>query len=137
MKIFEVVDHTADIGIKAYGKTPQQVFENAAVGMFSLMADLSGVEEKESFDIEAEGEDRESLLVDWLNELLYVFETKEMLLKRFEVTKWTEHHLLGKAYGEKINLKKHQLEAQIKAATYHMLKVSHNDTWLAQVIFDV
>jgi len=137
MKPFEIVDHTADIGIKAYGKTPQEVFENAALGMFSLMVDLSTVQEKEVLDIAIEGEDRENLLVEWLNELIYFFETENILLKRFEITEWSDYHLIARAYGEKIDLKKHSLEAQIKAATYHMLKVSHNDIWQAQVIFDV
>lgn len=137
MKQFEVVNHTADIGIRAYGKTPQEVFENAAAGMFSLMADLSTVKESESFDISVEGEDRENLLVEWLNELLYFFETENVLLKKFEITEWSDHHLSARITGERIDLQRHSLETQIKAATYHTLKVSHNDLWQAQVIFDV
>lgn len=137
MKQFEVVNHTADIGIRAYGKTPQEVFENAAVGMFSLMADLSTVKESESFDISVEGEDRENLLVEWLNELIYFFETENVLLKKFEITEWSDHHLSAIITGERIDLQRHSLETQIKAATYHTLKVSHNDLWQAQVIFDV
>ena len=137
MKQFEVVNHTADIGIRAYGKTPQEVFENAAVGMFSLMADLSTVKESESFDFSVEGEDRENLLVEWLNELLYFFETENVLLKKFEITEWSDHHLSARTTGERIDLQRHSLETQIKAATYHTLKVSHNDLWQAQVIFDV
>ncbi len=137
MKRFEVIEHTADIGIRAYGNTLEEAFENAALGMFSLIADLSTVEEKESLRIEVEGEDRESLLVEWLNELIYVLETSRLLLKRFKVESLGETHLTAIGFGEPLNIQKHHLGEQIKATTYHMLKIQHNQYWQAQVIFDV
>lgn len=137
MRRFEVIEHTADIGIRAFGSTLQEAFENAALGMFSLMAELSTVEERESLRVEVEGEDRESLLVEWLNELIYVLETKNLLLKRFKVEKLEETRLEAVAFGEPLDVQRHKLGEQIKATTYHMLKVTHNQYWEAQVIFDV
>jgi len=137
MKPFEILEHTADIGIRAYGATVEEAFENAALGMFSLISDLNKVEERGSYHIKVEGEDRESLLVEWLNELLYFFETENVLLKKFQISDWSDYHLSAVVAGEKLDLSKHQIEMDIKAATYHMLKVSHNETWEAQVIFDV
>lgn len=137
MKRFEFLEHTADIGIRAFGRTLEEAFENAALAMFSLIADLSNVEEKKSYRLEVEGEDRESLLVEWLNELIYFLETENVLLKRFKVEEISETHLVAAAYGEPLDLEKHAVGVQIKATTYHMLKVSHNQYWEAQVIFDV
>lgn len=137
VKRFEFLEHTADVGIRAYGKTMAETFENAALAMFSLVADLSVVEEKESFRLEVEAEDRESLLVEWLNELIYFLETQNVLLRRFKVEEISDTHLVATGHGEPLDLEKHSVGIQIKATTYHMLKVSHNEYWEAQVIFDV
>ena len=82
--------------------------------------------------------DREALLVNWLNELIYLFEAKGILFHRFEITDITDTELKATAYGEKINLAKHELKTQVKAATYHQLKIERNEAgWKALVIFDV
>ncbi len=138
MQAFEVLEHTADVGLKAYGNTLKEVFENAAVGMFSLITDIENVKPTLSEDIHVEAEDRESLLVEWLNELIYRFEVKYRIYKRFEIIEWDgEYHLHAKAYGEPLDLGRHQLMTQIKACSYHMLKIERNDLWSAQVIFDI
>ena len=137
-KDFEFIDHTADIGILAYGADMKQVFANAARGLFSIITELDNVAATEKRDIQVTAPDREALLVNWLNELIYLFEAKEMLFNRFEITIITDTELKAKAFGEKINLTKHELKTQVKAATYHMLKIEQNeDGWKAQVIFDV
>jgi SHS2 domain-containing protein len=135
---FEFIDHTADIGILAYGADMKQVFANAARGLFSLITDLDSITATEKRDVTVTAPDLETLLVNWLNELIYLFEAKEILFNRFEITTITDTALRAKAYGEKINLAKHELKTQVKAATYHMLKIEQNeDGWKAQVIFDV
>ncbi len=137
MQAFEVLGHTPDVGLKAYGNTLKEVFENAAVGMFSLITDIENVKLSLSEEVYVEAEDRESLLVEWLNELIYRFEVKYRIYKRFEIFEWDgEYHLHAVAYGEPLDLGRHQLMTQIKACSYHMLKVERNDLWLAQVIFD-
>ena len=137
-KDFEFIDHTADIGIVAYGIDMKQVFANVARGFFSLITELDTVAVKEKRGIKVTAPDREALLVNWLNELIYLFEVKEMLFNRFDITSITDTELTAIGYGEKINLAKHELKTQVKAATYHTLKIEQNeDGWKAQVILDV
>ena len=137
-KDFEFIEHTADIGLVAYGADMKQVFANAARGLFSLITELDAVSEKKKRDIQVSAPDREALLVNWLNELIYLFEAKGILFNRFEITNITDGELKAIAYGEKINLAKHELKTQVKAATYHLLKIEQKDDgWRAQVIFDV
>jgi SHS2 domain-containing protein len=137
-KDFEFIDHTADIGITAYGADMKQIFANAARGLFSIITNLDNVASTKKLDIQVIAPDREALLLQWLNELIYLFETRKMLFSRFEITVITDTELKAKAFGEKINLKKHELKTQVKATTYHMLKIEHNELgWTAQVIFDV
>lgn len=138
MKAFEILDHTADVGLRVYGRDLEELFANAALGMFSLMADLGGVEEELCFEVEAKADDREGLLVEWLNELLYLSETKKILFRRAEILKLEEEKTLtAKAYGEPIDLKKHTLREEIKACTYHQLKIAKNDFFHAEVVLDV
>jgi SHS2 domain-containing protein len=135
---FEFIDHTADIGIMAYGTELKQVFANSARGLFSIITELNTVATTESRTIEVTAPDREALLVNWLNELIYLFEAKELLFNRFDIITITDTQLKATGYGEKINLAKHELKTQVKAATYHMLKIEQNkDGYRAQVIFDV
>ena len=137
-KDFELIDHTADIGVTAYGADMKQVFANAARGLFSLITELDLVSEKKNLDVRVTAPDREALLVNWLNELIYLFEAKEIIFNRFEITNITDTKLKAMAYGEKINLAKHELKTQVKAATYHLLKIEQTeDGFQARVIFDM
>jgi len=138
MKRFDVVEHTADTGIVAYGADMREAFANAAYGMFSLMADLKQVREETSRYIEAEAGDRESLVVSWLNELLYLFDVEGTIFRRFDILELTNTKLKADAYGEKADASRHELRGGVKAATYHMLKVAEDrGRWRIRVIFDV
>jgi SHS2 domain-containing protein len=138
MKRFDVVEHTADTGIVAYGGDMREAFANAAYGMFSLMADLEQVREETSRYVEADAGDRESLAVSWLNELLYMFDVEGIVFKRFDILELTNTRLKADAYGEKAEASRHGLRGGVKAATYHMLKVSEDrGRWRVRVIFDV
>jgi len=136
-KKFEVLNHTADIGIIAYGSSMKEAFANAATGMFSLITELDEIREIEYRDIEVSAPDMESLLVAWLNELIYLFDVDNFLLKRFDISRLTETELKARAYGEKVDTSRHNLKLGIKAATYHMLKVENGKTNMVQVIFDI
>lgn len=107
--------------------------------MFDLMCDLSTVtSEDKSIEIEVEAEDREALLVEWLNELLYQFETQKVLPRRFEVDVFGENRAVGKAFGEALDPERHRCALEVKAVTFHMLKFEKvGDSWEAQIIFDV
>lgn len=129
---------TADVGVTSYGESLKEAFENQAAGMFSIMVDLRGVREKLSFDIEAQASDLEGLLIAWLDELLFVSETKRVFLKRFEVVSIVETKLRAKAYGEEINPARHVLKTDVKAVTYHMLEVRREPGCVTtRVVYDI
>jgi SHS2 domain-containing protein len=136
-KDFEILNHTADIGIIAYGADLKQAFANAARGLFSLITDLDAVEEVLHRDAELTGPDEESLLVKWLNELIYQFDTEGIIFKRFEIIQLDNTRLKARGYGEKVDKSKHKIKIGVKAATYHMLKVDKGDGGRVQVLFDI
>jgi SHS2 domain-containing protein len=136
-KEFEIFDHTADVGIIAYGADLKQAFANAAKGLFSLITRLGDVGETLHRDIELAAADRESLLVDWLNELVYYFDAEGILFKRFDIIELNNSHLKARGYGEKADRARHELKTGVKAATYHMLKIEKNHGYRVQVIFDI
>ena len=136
-KDFEILEHTADVGIIAYGADINEAFANAAKGLFSLITELENVEEVTYRDIELTAPDQESLLVQWLNELIYLFDTEQMLFKRFEITRLSSTHLQARSYGQKVDSSKHQLKMGVKAATYHLLKIDTSNGAKVQVLFDI
>jgi SHS2 domain-containing protein len=138
VKPFEVIEHTADIGIVAYGADIKQVFANAALGLFNLMADLENLKENTKREIELSAEDIEVLLVEWLNELIYISEVEHIIFKRFEVKELSNTQLKAICFGEKIKPGQHRLKREIKAATYHMLKLNKEDgSYKVRIIFDI
>lgn len=136
-KEFEIVNHTADVGIIAYGADMNGAFANAAKALFSLITELDNVEEVTYRDVELTAPDQESLLVEWLNELIYLFDTEQMLFKRFDITRLSQTHLKARSYGHKVDSSKHKLKMGVKAATYHMLKIEEGNGSKVQVLFDV
>jgi SHS2 domain-containing protein len=135
-KKFELIEHTADMGLKAYGKNLSEAFTNAAYGMFSIIAELDNVKEKTKRHVDIKGEDKESLLFEWLNSLLYYFDVEGLIFTRFNIIEFGENHLKADCLGEKYNPKRHQLKTGIKSATFHMLEVDKTKNQV-QVIFDV
>ncbi len=138
-KEYELIDHTADIGIKARGIDLSQAFANAARGMFSLITDIEKVNEVLVRDVVVTASDKEALLVGWLNELIYLFDVELLLLKRFHIASLTETELKARVYGEKVDKTRHELKRGIKSATYHMLKVEQKNEYdyQVQILFDI
>ena len=136
-KDFELIDHTADVGIRAYGADLKEAFANAARGLFSLITELDSVEEVLHRDIEVNAPDIESLLVEWLNELIFIFDVENILFKRFDIITLSDTQLKARSYGEKVDKSKHQIKMGVKAATYHMPKVEKNDGYRAEVLLDI
>lgn len=136
-KDFDILEHTADIGIIAYGADLKQTFAHAARGLLSLITDPDKVNEVTYRDIELTAPDIESLLVDWLNELIYIFDTENILFKRFDISQLEPDHLKARAYGEKVDRARHEIKLGIKATTYHMLQIVRDDGYQARVIFDI
>jgi len=138
MKKYELIDHTADIGIKVRGKSVGELFENAAYAMFDLIADLNRVKKREVLEVEIEGEGMDELLADWLRELLYKFNGERHLLKDFKIEEIDQKSLKARVRGEKLDLSRHSLKMEIKAVTYYGLEIKRtSEGWQAQVIFDI
>lgn len=138
MKTYELIDHTADVGIKAYGKTISEAFENAAKGMFDIITDNSEIESIGQYDIELKSDNLEQLLVDFLSELLYLNSANNIVFGFFKVDiDQKTNKLSAKVFGEKFDLSKHKVGTEIKAVTYHMLEVNNKKPFHVQVLFDI
>ena len=136
-KDFEIIDHTADVGIIAHGADIKQAFSNAARALFSLITELDDMEEVLYRDIVLVAPDEESLLVEWLNELIYLFDVENIVFKRFDITQLSDTKLKARSYGEKLDSSKHKLKTGVKAATYHMLNIDRSNGCSVQVLFDI
>lgn len=135
MKRFEELDHTADVGLRAYGETLDELFANAGAGMFSLITDLDTVKPVGEYEVRVKAEDLKSLLFDFLSELLFVHETQKLLFSEFEA-KVRDLAVDARVRGERIDRDRHPLHANVKAVTYHEMIVDP-EGGVAQVIFDI
>ncbi len=137
-KPYEVFEHTADIGLHAYGSTLSELFIHAAQGMESLMVSPEQVRIQVSREIDVEGHDSLSLLIAWLNELIFLFDTEYLLFCHFEIESLTETHLKGRASGEPYDAQRHELSSAIKAVTWHEAAIEQTgDGYKARIIFDI
>ncbi len=135
---YEVFEHTADIGLHAYGQTLRELFMNAAAGMESLLVAPNQLETKVSYEVQVEGHDRVALLIAWLNELIFLFDTEHLLLNQFQITNLTETRLEAIVSGEPYDVQRHDLSSAIKAATWHEASVeSQAEGYKARIIFDI
>lgn len=138
MKRFEVLDHTADIGLIVYGENLKALFENAGEAFFHLITDLKKVRRRVEKRIEVKGEDLERLMVDWLSELLYLHDVENLLFKGFKVESVGEGGLKARVKGEPFQEGVHVIKTGVKAVTYHQIEVrKENGRWRAQIIFDL
>ena len=137
-RAYEVFDHTADVGIHAFGRTLPELFIHAAQGMESLVVAPEQVRESVSREIAVEGHDVVSLLIAWLNELIFLFDTEYLLFRTFEIDAFTESSLRGRASGEPYDARRHELSSAIKAVTWHEAAVEPtSDGYKARIIFDI
>ena len=135
---YRQLPHTADLAWRIRGETLPELFENAAGALVATMTDRRYIRRLEKREIEVESPDREALLVDWLNRLLYLFDVAGFLGREFQVTALTDRRLRATAWGEVFDPERHPEKTAIKAATYHHLEiVPREDGWQATVILDL
>ena len=138
MKCFEILDHTADIGLVIYGSNLKSLFRHAGEGFFSLITDVRKVKPRIERKVELNGESLERLMVDWLGQLLYLHEVEHLLFKMFVIESVGENGLKAMLKGEFFQEGVHVIKTEIKAVTYHQIQVKKRDGgWRAQVIFDL
>jgi SHS2 domain-containing protein len=135
---FQILEHTADIGFEAYGPTCEKVFANAARALIYLMVDLESILPQDNLSLHAEGSDMPNLLVNWLSEVLYLFDAEGWLFRDFEVKNLTDRSLAAVGRGEKFDRTRHKAKLLVKAITYHQLDLSESGQgWRAQVYVDI
>jgi len=147
LKKYSIINHTADIGLECRGETVEALFEAAAEGMFSILTDLKDVTVKQRHTVELCASSYDDLLIQWLQELLYLFSTKLYVYSVFSVRIYPAKRddparaglkLQGICGGEPIDLRKHNIYTEIKTATYHQLHVKQTPkAWEGRVIFDI
>ncbi len=135
---WEHFPHDADIGVRGIGASKEEAFEQAAVALTAVIADIYTVVPTEVVEVTCEAPDDELLFVDWLNALVYEMAIRQMLFSRFEVH-ISGQHLHAKVWGEAIDIARHQPAVEVKGATYTELLVKQDadGVWLAQCVVDV
>lgn len=134
----EQIDHTADVGIVIRAGDLRQLFERAAWGMFAVITDPETVRPTVSLSLAAAARDREGLLVRWLSDLNFHHATRHLLFSQFVVERLTDTELTATVCGEKIDPARHVLHTEIKAVTFHGLRLEQgHEGWRAQIIFDL
>jgi SHS2 domain-containing protein len=138
MKRFEILDHTADIGLIVYGDDLNALFENAGEGFFHIITDLRKVKRRIERPITLGGESLDRLIVDWLNELLYLHDVESLLFKGFEIKSVGKNGLRAIVKGEPFQEGIHVIKTEVKAVTYHQIEVrQESGYWRAQIIIDL
>jgi len=133
--VFEVLEHPADIGFRAFGSTPAELFRNAALALLSISAELEDIRPLQEYPLAASGADYESLLVNWLNEVLYFTDGKRLGLCEFRIEEMDATHVAATGLGEPNRFRARLI---VKAATYHQLKVAQTASgWVAEVYLDI
>jgi SHS2 domain-containing protein len=136
--MFELFEHTADLGLRVQADSLEKLFIEAAQGLLAmLVANPEAIHPVESRSISLTADEPSYLLFDWLNELLYAFETDRLLFSEFELH-LNENALSAICRGEPMDQSRHQMDHEVKAITYHGLKLEHQaDAWHAEVIVDI
>ncbi|MFB3829804.1 MAG: archease [Bryobacteraceae bacterium] len=136
--MFEVLEHTADVGFRAFGSTLEDLFANAAVAMLSIAGEPSSAEPRDEYPLEAEGGDLESLLVNWLSEVLWWHDGRRIAFREFRVTHLEPVALRATGYGEPRDPARHRARIIVKAVTWHQLKIAQSGGgWTAEVYLDI
>ena len=135
---YSVFDHTADLGLEIYGKDEKELFSNAAFALFDIITNIDDVDIEEERNLVVEGSDREDLLVNFLREILYMFNGEGLLLREVFISELDSHHLVGEVRGEYFDQDKHRINEEIKAVTYHQVGVQETPKgWKGRIICDV
>jgi len=135
---YRIFEHTADLGVEIYGTDERDLFQNAALSLSDIMTDRRRVRVREKREIVVEGGDREEVLVNFLREILYLYNGEDWLLKECVISEMGGGHLRAAVTGEPFAHDRHTMDIEIKAVTYHRAQI-HRDTkgWTGRIICDV
>ncbi|MFQ5681763.1 MAG: archease [Candidatus Binatia bacterium] len=137
-KRYRILKRSADLAVKVFGKSQTELFANAAFALFDLMTDVDKVEVKDRFPLEVEGVDYDDLIVNWMRELLYLFQGSGYLIKEFQVREVREDYVRGEVSGEKFDPDRHELRRDIRSVAYHQSRIEKaGEQWTAQVVLEI
>lgn len=137
-KKYRILNRSSDLVIKVFGKTQAELFANSAFALFDLMTDVEKVQVRDRLPLEVEGVHRDDLMVNWMRELLYLFQGSGYLLREFQVHEVKEDHVRGEVSGEKYDPDRHEIQREIRSVVYHQSRMEKTgDQWMAQVIFEL
>jgi SHS2 domain-containing protein len=138
MKKFETFPHTADIGLRVYGNDLKDLFVNSGEGILFLMREEKDIEEKETYNFKIESDYLEMLLYKFLNEFIYLFDSKNFIANRFIIEEFNEKEINGKIFGETFDPKRHKIKYAIKSCTLEDMKFEKIDSlYKVEIIFDI
>jgi SHS2 domain-containing protein len=138
MDKFELLDHTGDMGIRVFGKSLPDLFRHAAEALFHVITDPETIQSKETRTISLQANDLEELLIDWLNEFIYLFDTQGLLFRDFDLLFLNAQSLEATVRGESYDESRHPIETIVKSATHHQLHIRREKgVWKAQIILDL
>ncbi len=135
---FHIIEHPSDIGIEAYGNSLKEVFGYAASGLISIIVEPSSVDPVEQRFVRLVASDVESLLVKWLSEILYLYDGQNFLMSDVSIEQISLNEIEALITGEPVNERKHEFKMDVKAITYHQLKVTREKgNWSVRVFLDI
>lgn len=136
--MFTLLDHPADIGFRACGPSLGLMFEQSALALLSIAMELDDAAATAEYPIEASGEDPESLLVNWLSEVLWLIDGRQIAVRRVDVNGIGPGHVKGTAFGEPRDPERHRGKLIVKAVTWHQLRLFQSpEGWCAEVYLDI
>ena len=137
-KAYRVVKSSSELAVKVSGKSQAEVLANSAFALFDLMTDIDKVQVEESLPVEVEGIDGDDLMVNWMRELLYLYQGSGYLLKEFEIRETGPSHVRAEGKGEKFDPDRHEIHRDIRAVVYRQCRMGKTgDRWTAQVTFEL
>ncbi|MBI2149909.1 MAG: archease [Acidobacteria bacterium] len=135
---FELLEHTSDVGVLARGATREEALIAASRGLASILANPETIRPIEERYFKAAGGDEAAQIVNWLNEILFFFDTEGLVFAEFEITSWSASEIMGHARGEFLDTARHEFRAAVKAATYHQFESrATTGGWEIRVFVDV
>jgi len=136
--MFELLEHTSDVGILARGRTREEALTSASQGLVSILVDPAPFRPLEERYFKAPGPDEAAQIINWLNEILFFFDTEGIVFAEFEIDCWTANEISGRARGERFDIDRHEFRTAVKAATYHQFENHQTpDGWEIRVFVDV
>lgn len=137
-KAYRILNRSSDLVIKVFGKSQAELFANSAFALFDLLTDMERVQASEHLPLQVEGADRDDLMVNWMRELLYLFQGSGYLLKGFQIHEVKDSYVRAEVSGEKFDPDRHEIFRDIRSVISHQSRMgTTGDQWTAQVIFEI